>query len=104
MYRYLCQCSVFAWININKGQCLLPQSGTPPNDGTGTGYIGGQIGGPVVLHQDTWHRGPPGNGSSGKPAAVIALPLEAFKHSILALHTGGAAAGDGALRYGWLQL
>ena len=31
---------MFSWINLNKGQCLLPQSGTPPNDGSGTGFIG----------------------------------------------------------------
>lgn len=101
---------VFSWININKGQCLLPQAGPPPDDGSGTGFIGararggahapvhplssgfsplragGQIGGPVVLHEDSWPR--VGGSGSAKPAAALALPLESFKHAILALHPG----------------
>lgn len=75
----------FAWQEQNAGVGLHPLVGPSPSDGSLANYSGGQTGGPVVLHETTWQRGP-GAAGSGKPLAVYALPMAQFKHSILALH------------------
>ena len=44
------------------------------------GFVGGQLGGPVVLHEPSWARG---GGAPGKPRAAVLGPLAGFKDSHL---------------------
>jgi hypothetical protein len=92
---------VFAWIDINYGPGLQPlvtpgtgQTAKSPQNGTGTQYMGGHMGGPVVLHESTWD-GP-------KPRALHMTPLELFKHSMLAMVPVPVNGdGDGDEEYAW---
>lgn len=64
----------FSWHLNGWGQGIT-HSG--PGSGSGTGFTGGQLGGPLVLHDGTT--------TTAKPVAVVLAPLDNFKSSILSL-------------------
>ena len=43
------------------------------------GFVGGELGGPFVLHDPSWERG---GGAAGKPRAAVLGPLAGFKDSL----------------------
>jgi hypothetical protein len=65
----------FSWHLNGWGQGI---TNSGPGSGSGTGYTGGQLGGPLVLHESSWAAGT-------KPVAAVLAPLDNFKSSILSL-------------------
>ena len=64
--------------------------------GWGRGYVGGQLGGPVVLHDANWSRS---GGPATKPRAMIFGPMQGFKHDFFSLLSNDTSCAGGGQRW-----